>query len=106
MNRVVDVTAAPPGRIRPVKILRASLKQDRDPFPPSRGGLADRDEPRRRSPLRELVDHRLLQARHRATLPPSPRPDTAARQHRSPSPPQPGERIAVRLLSQLSMMTG
>src|SRR4051794_4794777 len=73
----------------PIEILRAALKEDRDPFPPSCAGFAAWVEPRSRSPLRELVDHRLLQARHRATLPPPPRPATAARQHRSPSPAQP-----------------
>ena len=85
-EQVVDVTAASAGRIRLVKVLRAALKQDRDPFSPPYAGSAARDEPRRRSPLRELVDHRLLQARHRATLLPSPRPATAARPDRSACP--------------------
>lgn len=76
-EQVMDVAAAPPGRVRAVKVLRAALKQDRDPFPPCGAGPVGRDERRRRSPLHELVDHGLLQARHRVTLPRPPRPISA-----------------------------
>jgi hypothetical protein len=68
-EQLVDIAAAPVGRVRPVEVVRAALQQNHDPVTPLPASLVSRHDPGRRRPFGELVNQTLLQAeRHRPTL--------------------------------------